>query len=275
MRTADRPRLGLALGGGAAHGVAHVGVLEVFEQAGIRPDLIVGTSAGALVGVLAAGGLSAARVAEWAHRMRWSTLARPVMCRSGLMSNDRLGRFVREALPHRTFEELPVPFACVATDIETFEPVLLRQGDLASAVRASCAMPGIITPVERDGRLLIDGGVVDNVPAAVLRALGADVVIAVDVNRSYRRTAPPSNMFSIIAQSYFALGRAADRHVAQGADVLIAPDVGNIGVDELHRAAELIHAGEVAARAALPRIHALLDGTAISQVEPEPIRKAA
>ncbi|HEY8468812.1 MAG TPA: patatin-like phospholipase family protein [Longimicrobiales bacterium] len=275
MRPADGPRLGLALGGGAAHGVAHVGVLEVFEQAGIRPDLIVGTSAGALVGVLAAGGLSAARVAEWAHRMRWSMLARPVMCRSGLMSNDRLGRFVREALPHRTFEELPIPFACVATDVATFEPVLLRHGDLASAVRASCAMPGIIAPVERDGRLLIDGGVVDNVPAAVVRALGADVVIAVDVNRSYRRTAPPSNMFSIIAQSYFALGRAADRHVAEGADVLIAPDVGDIGLDELHRAAELIHAGEVAARAALPRIRALLEGTPTSPVELEPIREAA
>lgn len=271
----ERPRLGLALGGGAARGIAHVGVLKALEESGIRPDLIVGTSAGALVGALAAAGVSAARIVGWARTMRWSVLARPVMCRSGLMSNDRLGRFVEQALPCGTFEELPIPFACMATDLETFEPVLLWTGDLASAVRASCALPGIIVPVRRDGRLLIDGGVAENVPAAVARRLGADVVVAVDVNRSYRRPVPASNMFSIVAQTYFTLGRAAERLATQRADVLVAPDVGDVGVDELHRGEELIRAGEAATRVVIPRIRALLNGRTSIPAEPGLVREAA
>lgn len=277
VNAAGRRRLGLALGGGAARGIAHVGVLKVLEEAGIRPDLIVGTSAGALVGSLAAAGISATRIAGWAHTMRWSLLARPVMSRAGLMSNDRLGHFVEKALPCRTFEELPIPFACIATDLETFQPVLLWSGDLPSAVRASCAFPGIIVPVERGGRLLVDGGVAENVPAAILRLLGADVVLAVDVNASYRRTAPPSNMFAILAQAYFALGRAAERLATQRADILLTPDVADIGVDELHRGPELVLAGEAVARAALPRIRALLERPAEPQAEPDAgmVREAA
>jgi len=247
----------------------------VLEEAGIRPDLIVGTSAGAFVGSLAAAGISATRIAAWARTIRWSALARPVMSRAGLMSNDRLGRFIERVLPFRTFEALPVPFACVATDLESFEPVLLWSGDIASAVRASCALPGIIVPVERGGRLLIDGGVAEAVPAAVARMLGADVVVAVDVNASYRRAEPPTNMFAILAQTYFTLGRAAERLAAERADVLITPDVGDIGVDELHRGAELLRAGEEAARAVLPRIRMLAERTVTPPAEPSLVRKAA
>ena len=274
-RVADRPRLGLVLGGGAARGIAHVGVLKVFEEAGIRPDLIVGTSAGALVGSLAAAGISATRITTWAHTMRWSVLARPVMSRGGLMSNDRLGRFLERVLPCHTFEELPVPFACIATDLESFEPVLLWSGDLASAVRASCALPGIIVPVERNGRLLIDGGVAESVPAAIARMLGADVVVAVNVNASYRRAAPPTNMFAILAQTYFTLGRAAERLATERADVLVTPEVGDIGVDELHRGPELVRAGEAAARAVLPRIRMLVERTVEPPAEPSLVREAA
>lgn len=272
---AERPRLGLVLGGGAARGIAHVGVLEALEESGIRPDLIVGASAGALVGSLAAAGISAIRIGGWARTMRWSVLARPVMSRSGLMSNDRLERFVARALPCRRFEELPIPFACIATDLESFEPVLLWSGDVPSAVRASCALPGIIVPVRRGGRLLIDGGVAQNVPAAIARLLGADIVVAVDVNRSYRRAAPASNIFSILAQTYFTLGRAAERVATQRADVVIAPDVGDIGVDELHRGLELVRAGEAAARVALPRIRTLLERTLAAPAEPGLVREVA
>lgn len=274
-RMANRPRLGLVLGGGAARGIAHVGVLRALEEAGIRPDLIVGTSAGAFVGALAAAGISATRITGWAHTMRWSVLARPVMCRAGLMSNDRLGRFVERVLPCRTFEALPVPFACIATDLESFEPVLLWSGDIASAVRASCALPGIIVPVERDGRLLIDGGVAENVPVTVARLLGADVVVAVDVNASYRRPAPPTNMFAILAQTYFTLGRAAERLATERADVLVMPDVGAIGVDELHRGPDLVRAGEAATRAVLPEIRMLLERPVEAPAEPGLIREAA
>ncbi len=274
-RTADRPRLGLVLGGGAARGIAHVGVLKVLEEGGIRPDLIVGTSAGALVGSLAAAGISATRITGWVHTMRWSALARPVMSRAGLMSNDRLGRFIGRVLPCRTFEALPIPFACIATDLERFEPVLLWSGDLASAVRASCALPGIVVPVQRDGRLLIDGGVAESMPAAVARLLGADVVLAVDVNASYRRAAPPTNMFAILAQTYFTLGRTAERLATERADVLVTPDVGDIGVDELHRGPDLVRAGEAATRAVLPRIRMLLERTVEAPAEPGLVREAA
>nr|PZN90708.1 MAG: patatin [bacterium] len=275
VRVGERPRLGLVLSGGAARGIAHIGVLAVLEEAGIRPDLIVGTSAGALVGSLAAAGISATRIAAWAQTIRWSALARPVMSRAGLMSNDRLGRFLERVLPCRTFEALPVPFACIATDLETFEPVILWSGDVASAVRASCALPGIIVPVERDGRLLIDGGVAEAAPAAVARLLGADVVVAVNVNASYRRGARPTHMFAILAQTYFTLGRAAERLAAERADVLVTPDVGDIGVDELHRGSDLLRAGEEAARAALPRIRSLVEQTVEPPAEPGLVREAA
>lgn len=257
------PRLGLALGGGAARGLAHIGVLRVFEEAGIRPDVIVGTSAGAIAGVFHAAGVSWQRMASWASSLRWRMIARPVVSRLGLTSNERLGWLLERALPVRRFDELSIPFACMATDLESSEPVLLCEGELASAVRASCAIPAVVVPVERDGRLLVDGGVADNVPTTVTRLFGADIVIAVDVNRSYRRPAPPTDMFAIAMQAFFTIARKAERLATDHADVLIAPDVGGIGLEELHRAPELIAAGERAARAALPKIRAALDAKGV------------
>lgn len=255
-----RPRWALALGGGAARGIAHVGVLKVLEEEELRPDIVVGTSAGALAGVFLAAGVSAARTAAWGEALRWSMLARPVVSRMGLMSNDRLGKLLERALPVRSFDELPIPFACMATDLASHEPVLLCEGDLVSAIRASCAIPGMMVPVERDGRLLIDGGVTANVPTAVPRLLGADVVVAVDVNRSYRRPQPPNTMLSIFVQSFFTIARAAERIATEEADVVIAPDIGDIGFDQLQRAKELITAGEEAARRSVLKLRALLSG---------------
>ncbi|HEX6940181.1 MAG TPA: patatin-like phospholipase family protein [Longimicrobiales bacterium] len=257
----SRPRRwALALGGGAARGIAHVGVMKVLEREGLTPDLVVGTSAGALAGVFLAAGVSADRTAAWGESLRWSALARPIVSRLGLMSNERMGDLLRRALPVRTFDELATPFACMATDLATAEPVLLCEGDLASAIRASCAIPGLMAPVERDGRLLVDGGVTANVPTNVARLLGADVVVAVDVNLTYRRTQPPRNMFEILMYSFFALGRAADRTATADADVLITPDIGDVGFEQLGRAPELLAAGEAAAQLAIPRLRALLDG---------------
>jgi len=256
-----RPRLALVLGGGAARGIAHVGVARVLEAEGIRPDLIVGTSAGALAGVFLAAGVSAARAEACAATLRWRRLVRPAVGRLGLASNDRIGQLLERALPVRRFEELATPFACVATDLETFEPVILREGELASAVRASCAVPGLVLPVARDGRLLVDGGVVQNVPVAAARQLGAELVVAVDVNPPARRGRPPSSLFGVAAQTVAALGRgSADGGAGHGPDLLIVPDVAHVGVDELHRARELVRAGAAAARAALPALRALLAG---------------
>lgn len=254
----ERPRWALAFGGGAARGIAHVGVLKVLEEEGIQPDLVVGTSAGALAAAFLAAGVSAARVAVWAETLRWSNLVRPVFSRMGLTTNDRLGELLDRVLPFRTFDELILPFACMATDLETSEPVLICEGDLITAIRASCAIPGLVVPVERDGRLLIDGGVTSNVPTGISRLFGAEVVVAVDVNLSYKRPVPPTNMLSIIMHSFFTIGRAAEQSATAQADLLIAPDVGDIGYDQLHRTAELISAGEAAAKAALPRLRDLL-----------------
>lgn len=253
-------RWALALSGGAARGIAHAGVLKVLEEEGLRPDLIVGTSAGALAGVFLAAGVSAARTIMWAEALRWSSLARPALNRLGLLSNERLGELLDRALPARTFDELVIPFACMATDLQTGEPVILGDGDLKSAIRASCAIPGLFLPVERDGKLLIDGGVMANIPTAATRLLGAEFVVAVDVNGPYHRAEPPRNMFAIMVQTFFTLSRAAELVDGRAADILITPDVAAVGYDQLHRAKELIAAGEAATREALPELRRHLLG---------------
>lgn len=255
---AKRVRWALALGGGAARGIAHVGVLRVLEREGLLPDMVVGTSAGAMVGAFLASGVSADRLVSLGEAIRWSDIARPVVNRLGLLSNDRLGELMERTLPVHTFDELPIPFACMATDLDTADPVLICEGELSSAVRASCAIPGMIVPVERDGRLLIDGGVAANLPAHIARVLGAEIVVAVDVNRSFKRPQPPTHMLSIVMHSFFTIGRVADQLADGQADLLITPDVGDIGFDQLHRNAELVWAGERAAMVALPRLRRLV-----------------
>jgi NTE family protein len=234
--------------------------LKVLEEEGLRPDLIVGTSAGAMAGAFLAAGISAARTAMWAAELRWSSLARPAINRLGLLSNDRLGDLLERALPVRTFEELEIPFACMATDLQTNEPVLLSEGDLVSAICASSAIPGLFIPVERGGRLLLDGGVRANIPAAATRDLGADLVVAIDVNQTHHRPERPTHMLAIMVQTFFTLSRAAELADGAAADLLISPEVGAIGYDQLHRAPELIAAGEAAAREALPALRRLLLG---------------
>lgn len=263
-----RPRIGLALGGGAARGLAHVGVLRVLEEEGIRPDLVVGTSAGALAGAFVAARVSAARMAAWTEGLRWADLVRPVMSRNGLTTNERLGKFLKRALPVRTFDELHIPFACMATDLATMEPVLLCEGDLITALRASCAIPGLVAPVERDGRSLVDGGVTENVPATVTRLFGADLVIAVDVNRSYQHPKPAENMLTIVLRSFFTISRGAERLACERANIVIAPDIADIGVDELQRRDELVAAGERATLEALPKLRSMLDSAMVQTEKP-------
>lgn len=179
-----RPRVALALGGGAARGWSHLGVLQALEEAGIRPCAVAGTSIGSLVGVVwASGTLPDFREAVTAldRRRLWSYLD-VVVPRSGLVDGRKVMELVRQFVPARDLRDLPVPFAAVATDLHTGQRVVLADGDPVEAVRASIAVPGLFTPVLRDGRVLVDGGVVDPVPVGVARGLGADVVIAVDIS---------------------------------------------------------------------------------------------
>lgn len=267
--TGRRPRLGLALSGGAARGLAHVGVLKVFEEHGVRVDRVAGTSAGALVGGALAAGMSAEEVEKIGRALRWRDLGRMTVSRLGVQSNAVLEQYVRERFPVSRFEELPTPFAAVATDLRTGAAVVMRdEGDLGFAVRASCAIPGWYIPVaDAKGRQLVDGGLVANLPVSVVRSLGAEVVVAVDVNSEGAKfLGPPASVLGVLLQSMLVVQRVAVEHQRQLADVVISPAVGHLRWDELARADEFINAGVEAARSAMPAIKELLE----PQPEEEP-----
>jgi NTE family protein len=257
--------LGLALSGGAARGAAHVGVLKVFEEEGVPVDCVAGTSAGALVAGAYAAGMPVAELEEIARRMRWRDFGRMTLSRLGVQSSARMEEYVRARFPVTRFEELRIPFAAVATDLNTGAAVVMRdEGDVAFAIRASCALPGWYVPVvDSEGRQLVDGGLVANLPSSVARGLGAEVVVAVDVNSEGARfMSTPTSVVGVLLQSIIVVQRTAVVHQRQAADVVISPSVGHIRWDEMTRADELIAAGAEAARAALPNIRELL--------EPEP-----
>lgn len=259
---ARRPRLGLALSGGAARGLAHVGVLKVFEEAGVRVDCVAGTSAGALVGGALAAGMSAGEIEALGRRLRWRDLGRMTLSRLGAQTNAPMEEFIRARFPFTRFEELPTPFAAVATDLQTGAAVVMRdEGDVAFAVRASCALPGWYVPVvDARGRQLVDGGLVANLPTSVVRALGAEVVVAVDVNfEGAKFMGAPASVIGVLLQSIVVVQRTAVEHQRQLADVVISPPVGHLRWDEMARASEFIEAGAEAARAALPTIKELLE----------------
>ena len=193
-------RLGLALGSGSARGWAHIGVIRALEERGIKPDLVCGTSIGALVGAAyAAGELD--RLEEWVTGIAWTTVVRlmDITWRGGLIRGARLFTLFGTILEDREIAEMPIPYGAVATELDSGRELWLRNGKLLDAVRASCAMPGLFTPVVRDGAVLVDGGLVNPVPVSMCRALGADLVVAVDLSwgklgpyrRSKEREAAP------------------------------------------------------------------------------------
>src|SRR3982751_3435453 len=171
----ERPRISLALSGGAARGMAHVGVLRALIENGIPIDCIAGTSAGSLVAGAFASGLSIDEIEDFGRKLRWRHIGRVTMSRLGVQSNERFEHYLRERLPITKFEDLPIPFAAVATDLKTGSAVVLRdKGDVPFAIRASCTIPGWYVPViDEHGRQLVDGGLVAVIPSSVARALGA------------------------------------------------------------------------------------------------------
>ncbi len=264
----DRLKVGLALSGGAARGIAHVGVLKVLAEHAIPIDYIAGTSAGALVGAAYAAGAPLAEIEEMGRRMRWRDVGRVTLSRLGVQSNARLEDFLRARLPVTRFEELRIPFAAVATDLRTGSPVVMSgAGDVAFAVRASCAIPGWYVPVtDESGRQLVDGGLSANIPTAITRSLGADIVIAVDVNfEGAKFLGPPQSAIGILFQSMIVVQRTVSAHQCNDADLVIRPRVGHIRWDELARADELIPAGEQAARATVERIKSLIEAAPAPQ----------
>jgi NTE family protein len=256
-----RPRVGLALSGGAARGIAHIGVIRVLQEHQIPIDVISGTSAGALVGGALAAGMPLAEIEEMGRRLRWRDMGRMTISRLGVQSNARMQELIEARFPFKRFEDLPVPFAAVATDLHTGAPVLMSgKGSVALAIRASCAIPGWYVPVtDEHGRQLIDGGVVANIPTVAARFLGAELVIAVDVNSEGAKfLSAPTSIIGVLIQSMMVVQRTASTHQLQAASIVISPSVGHIRWDEMSRADELIKLGEQSARSQIESIKQLL-----------------
>ena len=241
-----QPRIGLALSGGAARGIAHIGVLRAFAEHQIKIDCVAGTSAGSLVGGALASGLPLSEIEEIAVKLRWRDVGRMTVSRLGVQSNERMEAYLRARLPVTRFEDLTMPLSIIATDLNSGAPVVLRdQGDIAFAIRASCAIPGWYVPViDEQGRQLLDGGLVAMIPTIYARALGADLVIAVDVNSEGATfLGPPQSVIGIILQSMLVVQRTVSGHQLREAYAVVNPRVGHIRWDELGRAQELITAG--------------------------------
>jgi NTE family protein len=236
-------------------------VLRVLEGARIPVELIVGSSVGSLVGALYAGPWNAQELERIARRLERDDFfdfgIGPALFGTGLASGRRIEAFVRENLPEDRIERLRIPFAAVATDLGSGRPVVLRAGDVALAVRASCAIPGVFEPVLLDGRLLVDGGVVQNLPVKVAREMGADVVIAVDVTAMGAEKAP-RNFVEVILRAVNIVVHAEVEDARRDADVFLAPAVGEVGFIEFDRKLEALAAGIASATAALPRIREVL-----------------
>ena len=258
----ERPTIGLALSGGAARGIAHVGVLRALTENGIPIDCIAGSSAGSLVGGAFAAGLSVEEIAEFGRTMRWRDIGRVTMSRLGVQSNERLEQYVRARLPITKFEELPIPFAAVATELKTGDAVVMRdKGDVPFAIRASCTIPGWYVPViDEEGRQLVDGGLVAVVPSSITRSLGADVVIAVDVNAAGATFIGPStSLIGVLIQSLLVVQKTASLHQLEMSDILITPQVSHIRWDEMGRGDELMAAGYAAGLESIPAIKTLIE----------------
>ncbi len=252
-------KIGLALSGGGARGAAHLGVLKVLEREGIRPDYVVGVSAGSVVGAGYCAGLSVAKMEESALNLQWSKLGRLVRPRLGFFDSQRLEDYVTEVIGDLQFSDLSIPFAAVAVDILTSRLVVLKEGSVARAVRASCALPGIFTPVERGDQLLIDGGTINNLPVSVVREMGAEYVIAVDLLPPPQDRHPkPNNLFELWSLSFYTLLRATHAE-GQEADCLITPAVGSYSIFEFPKMQEMVAKGVEAAEAKIDQIKAALD----------------
>ena len=260
-KTEKRPSIGLALSGGAARGLAHVGVLRALSEHDIPIDFLAGTSAGALVAGTYASGMTVDEIESIARSLRWRDVGRMTMSRMGVQSNERLEQYLRSRLPVTRFEEFPIPFAAVATDLKSGRGVILQgEGDVPFAIRASCAIPGWYVPVtDEHGRQLVDGGLVANIPSDVARSMGADVVIAVDVNAEGATFLGPSlSIISVVLQSMMLVQRTASLYQSAVADLVIKPKIGHIRWDEMGRADELISAGYEAGKESIPEIQRVI-----------------
>jgi NTE family protein len=258
------PRVALVLGGGAARGFAHVGVIKMLESQGIVPDLIVGTSAGSVVGALYASGLNGFQLQEMTFDLDRKAFADWHWFGRGLLKGQALQDYVNKAVGGVRIEQLKKPFACVAAKLRTGEPVLFTTGDVGLAVRASSAIPGIFEPPVIDGEEYVDGGTVSPVPVRFAQALGAQVVIAVNVSASIDEEGDDSTLKSVL-KTFNIMGHALSAAELPLADVVITPDVRDVGSADFDSKQRSILQGERAALAAVPAIKAAIAAKTVAR----------
>jgi NTE family protein len=272
LMTDKNLKVGIALGSGSARGWAHIGVLHALEKAGIAPDIVCGTSIGALVGAVYADD-DVAALEEWVTGLTWRKVLGffDISFNGGILKGAKLTGFLRDNFMEKEIAGLARPFAAVATDLHSGREVWLRKGSVVEAVRASIALPGLFSPWERDGRQLVDGALVNPVPVSLCRAMGADFVIAVDLGsnmigrhvanpESSRRGKKQPNMIEVVTTSLNIMSTRITRSRLAGepADAVITPRLGQLGLLDYHRAAEAIAEGRTATELMIPQIRILL-----------------
>lgn len=262
----NRKKVGLALSGGYAWGLGHIGVLEVLEREGIPIDMMAGTSIGALIGALYAYQEDAGKIKEQSLLLNWMgtiSLVDLALPKSGLIGGKRITNLLRRFIGNVSFKDLNIPFACVATDIMTGDEVVINEGSVLEAVRASFSIPVIFTVVKNHGRYLVDGGLVNPVPVSVVKKMGADFVIAVDVTPDIKDRADyfkkdesvkEPGIFQVITQTIHISTYLTAKTAAKGADITIHPHLTQVGPNEFHRARECILEGELSAEDELAHI---------------------
>jgi NTE family protein len=253
----QRPKVGLALGGGFARGIAHIGVIRAFERSNIPIDFIAGTSVGALIASAYASGTSLDDMARQGTETTFRDFGRWTVSRMGMASNQRLEDFLHKFTTAKLFEEMKIPLCIVATDLITGESVYFTTGEIGPALRASCAYPGLFLPVEYRNHILADGFLTESVPAPAVRKMGADFVVSVHLEPGLL-DARPRNTIEVISRSFSIVQTCSVQPWRAATDVLIMPEVHHILWDEFKKTPQLIVAGEDAAYAAMPRIKSLL-----------------
>ena len=270
-RGAPPPKIGLALGGGFARGIAHTGVLKVFQRHGIPIHCVTGVSAGSIVAAAFASGAPPDEIARAGCAMRFADVASWSLCRMGFVASERMKRFLERLLKGYRFEDMEIPLGVVATDLATGEPVLFRDsGDVFLPIRASCSYPGLFQPVHWDGRLLVDGAMSMEIPAQLARQLGATHVISVHLPAP-TGNAPPGNVFQVVNRCFQILQTRVEDNWRHHSDLVITPDVRDVEWNGFQCGPQLIRAGEAAAEAALPAIRKWLAEPAVPLPELSPV----
>ncbi len=255
-----RPKIILVLGGGGARGFAHVGVLKALREANVPIDMVVGTSMGAIIGSLYCSGVELEEIEKIATYIKWDDISNlssvsllKMLVSEKLLSTQKMEKYINKMIGDKHFFQLNIPFACVATDIKTGEKIIFKEGEVASAARASATIPGIFEPVQYRQRFLVDGGIVENIPVSVAKLFNPNIIITVAVSADITKNSF-DNIFVSLFQAIYIQGQQTDKVNLKMSDIIIAPKVNDISAIELNRAVECIDAGFIAGKKSIERI---------------------